>query len=70
MASAKLRVIGNGEQETFDPQAGANGGLTLTWNLAGEVIQLDKKIGEFTYRKTLTWLGGYPVTVSGWVKLP
>lgn len=69
MGIGKLRLVG-GTTETVDPTAGANGGLTLTWNLAGELVQLDKKIGEFTYRKTLTWSGGYPVTVSDWVKLP
>ena len=71
MASpAHLRSIGDGEREVFDPEAGANAYLTLTWSLSGELTRIDKKIGEFTYRKSLTWVGGYPVLISDWVKLP
>lgn len=51
-----------------DPEEGPDAQLVLTWS-GGELVRIDKTIGEITYRKTLTWAGGYPVAISDWVKL-
>ena len=65
-----LSVVRKIENPGFEPTIEGNAGLTLSWNLAGELVQIDKIVGAFTYRKSLTWSGGYPVTVSEWTKLP
>jgi hypothetical protein len=68
MAASSLRSIGEGELASFDPTAGEDAILSLTW-LAGKLVQIDKKIGEFTYRKTLVWTGDQLDSVTKWVKL-
>lgn len=67
--SAKLRVIGNGELEVFDPMAGQNSKFVLTWDGSNHLIQIDKNVGEFTWRRTLTWVGDNLTEISHWVKL-
>jgi hypothetical protein len=67
--AARLRSIGEGELPSFDPTAGEGASLQLTWDLAGHLVQIDKKVGEFTYRKTLAWTGDYPTSITAWVKL-
>ena len=68
MAAGSLRSIGEGESASFDPTAGEDAELALTW-LAGKLVQIDKLIGEFTYRKTLVWSGSQLVSVTKWIKL-
>lgn len=62
------RSIGQGERFTYDPTSGDNSEYTLTWS-GDELIQIDKTVGEFTYRKTLTWTAGNLTDISDWVKL-
>ena len=68
MAAGILRSIGEGESASFDPTAGEDAELTLIW-LAGQLVRVEKKIGEFTYRKTLVWTGSQLDSVTKWVKL-
>lgn len=67
---ARLRSIGNGELEVHDPLAGGNAEYTLTWDGSGHLIQIDRNVGEFNYRRTLTWTGDDLTSISHWVKLP
>jgi len=66
---ADTQSIGEGERPLHNPTEGANPPLELTWNMAGELITIKKTIGALSYEKTLTWSGGYPVTISEWVEV-
>jgi len=66
---ADHRTVGEGELPSFDPTSGANCDCTFTYNANDELIQIDKQVGELTYRKILTWTDGNLTNVSDWVKL-
>lgn len=66
MAKSSVRKVGVTPE--FDPTLLANGALVLTWVL-GKPTVIEKTVGEFTYRKTLTWSGADLIAVSEWVKV-
>jgi hypothetical protein len=68
MSKSNVRHLGI-SKPAFDSTAGANGSCVLTYDGSDQLIQIDKTIGEFVYRKTLTWTGGNLTAISAWVKL-
>jgi hypothetical protein len=68
MSKSNVRHLGL-SKPSFEPTIGGNGSCVLTYNGSDQLIQIDKTIGEFVYRKTLTWTGDNLTAISAWVKL-
>ena len=56
-----------GKSPFHNPEEGPNPELVLSWT-GDELDYIEKTIGEITYRKTFTWSGGNPVSVTEWIE--
>ena len=66
MTSGTVRRLGI--KPLHDPEEGPNAELYITWS-DGNPVQLDKKIGQITYRKVLVWSGDDVTYISDWVEI-
>jgi hypothetical protein len=62
----KVRKI---DDDGFEPTIGENAEHNYTWDGSSRLIRIEKTVGQFTYRKDLTWTGDDLTFVSEWVKL-
>lgn len=68
MSKSNVRHLGL-SKPSFEPDNTANGSCVLTYDGSDQLIQIDKTVGDFVYRKTLTWTAGNLTAISAWVKL-
>lgn len=61
------RVHRLGKLPSFNPEEGPDASLVLSWS-GDELTYIEKSIAGITYRKTFTWTGGYPTSITDWVK--
>jgi len=66
MPDTQVRSIGN-TRDAFDPSS--QNALYVYTYTADKISQIDKTVGDITYRRTFTWSGYNLITVSEWVKL-
>ena len=65
---ADHRTIGQGERPLHDPTSGENASFVYTWD--GDLLtRIDKTVGEFTWRKTLSWTGDNLTSITEWVQI-
>jgi hypothetical protein len=67
--SGGLSQIRIASDSRFEPTIGNEANFLLSYDGSGHLIQLDKVVGHFTYRKTLTWVGDNLTQISEWIKL-
>lgn len=66
--TARVRSIGQVDRDPFDPRQ-QNSSCSLTYDGDGNLIQVEKTVGDCVYRRTLTWTAGNLTDVSEWVQV-
>lgn len=66
--SADHRTVGQGERPLHDPMSGENASWEYAWT--GDLLTtIDKTVGLFTWRRTLTWTGDNLTAISEWEQI-